>query len=1021
VTNTSNGCKATASTTVTENKTNPTVTLNPINLTCGSTSQTLTATSSPNTGVSYAWTVPSGVTNPGNVASFSVSVAGTYTVEVTNTSNGCKATASTTVTQDKDLPTVSLNNITLTCASSSQTLTATATPSGGVSYVWTVPSGVTNPGNVASFSVSVAGAYTVEVTNTANGCKATATTTVTENKTNPTVMLNSITLTCGSPSQTLTATATPSSGVSYAWTVPSGVTNPGNVASFSVTVPGTYSVEVTNTSNGCKATASTTVTENKTNPTVTLNPINLTCGSTSQTLTATSSPNTGVSYAWTVPSGVTNPGNVASFSVSVAGTYTVEVTNTSNGCKATASTTVTQDKDLPTVSLNNITLTCASSSQTLTATATPSGGVSYVWTVPSGVTNPGNVASFSVSVAGTYTVEVTNTSNGCKATATTTVTENKTNPTVMLNSITLTCGSPSQTLTATATPSSGVSYAWTVPSGVTNPGNVASFSVTVHGTYSVEVTNTSNGCKATASTTVTENKTNPTVTLNSINLTCGSSSQTLTATSIPNTGVSYAWTVPTGVTNPGNVASFSVSVGGTYTVEVTNTSNGCKATATTTVTQDKDLPTVTLNNITLTCATSSQTLTATASPSSGVSYAWTVPSGVTNPGNVASFSVSVAGTYSVEVTNTANGCKATASTTVTESKTNPTVMLNSIILTCGSPSQTLTATANPSGGVSYAWTVPSGVTNPGNVASFSVSVAGAYTVEVTNTANGCKATATTTVAKNDTKPIIEVTERACAIDLKTYNIKFTSDASTVTAAPYTVINNGGGNYSITGIPSGVNVTIIATNAANGCQNTLEVSAPNCSCPTITPPIGTSQTFCEGDTAVALTVIVGAGETADWYATPTGGTPLATGTLTFKTSTAGTYYVESRKTDGSNCTSLRIALTLTINPKPTLSAQLPRCAEDRQTYSVVVSSNGTVTADKGQVANNQNGTFTISGVPAGQDVVVSATSDKTCKNQITVKAPDCACPPPVCVPYTVKKIKVKPTALRPQGENNNGGK
>jgi hypothetical protein len=415
---------------------------------------------------SYVWTVPVGVTNPGNVSSFAVTVAGAYSVVVTNSKNGCTRSASTTVTEDKTLPTVTLNTVTLTCASLSQTLTATvgALNGGTASYVWTVPAGVTNPGNVASFAVTVPGAYSVVVTNSKNGCTRSANTTVTEDKTQPTVSLNTIALTCASLSQTLTATVGALNGgtASYVWTVPAGVTNPGNVASFAVTVPGTYSVVVTNSKNGCTKSASTTVTEDKTLPTVTLNTVNLTCASPSQTLTATVGALNGgtASYVWTVPAGVTNPGNVASFAVTVAGAYSVVVTNSKNGCTRSANTTVTQDKTQPTVSLNTVLLTCVAPSKTLTATvgALNGGTASYVWTVPAGVTNPGNVASFAVTVAGAYSVVVTNSKNGCTRSANTTVTEDKTQPTVTVDGGELTCSTLNLQLTANA--SGNVNYLW---------------------------------------------------------------------------------------------------------------------------------------------------------------------------------------------------------------------------------------------------------------------------------------------------------------------------------------------------------------------------------------------------------------------------------------------------------------------------------------------------------------------------------------------------------------------------------
>jgi hypothetical protein len=52
---------------------------------------------------------------------------------------------------------------------------------------------------------------------------------------------------------TMTATPTYPGTYSYAWTVPVGVPAPGNVTSFTTTVPGNYSVTITNTATGCVA------------------------------------------------------------------------------------------------------------------------------------------------------------------------------------------------------------------------------------------------------------------------------------------------------------------------------------------------------------------------------------------------------------------------------------------------------------------------------------------------------------------------------------------------------------------------------------------------------------------------------------------------------------------------------------------------------------------------------------------------------------------------------------------------
>jgi len=234
-------CTATATVTVLAN---PTVTVNSPSV-CAGSSATITATPSPAGTYTYNWTVPSGVTNPGNVASFSASVAGTYTVLITDGS-GCTGTNSGTLTVTPN-PTVSVNSATV-CDGSSATITATPSPAGSYNYVWTGPFNAThpNPGNVASFSAFIAGTYGVTITETGgNHCTGTNSGTLTVEP-NPTVSIAGDE-TCSTDNiLTLTTTVLGGSGtITYSWTVPSGVTNPGNASSCNATAPGNYAVHVT--------------------------------------------------------------------------------------------------------------------------------------------------------------------------------------------------------------------------------------------------------------------------------------------------------------------------------------------------------------------------------------------------------------------------------------------------------------------------------------------------------------------------------------------------------------------------------------------------------------------------------------------------------------------------------------------------------------------------------------------------------------------------------------------------------
>jgi gliding motility-associated-like protein len=527
-----------------------------------------------------------------------------------------------------------------------------------------------------------------------------------------------------------TATATGSiPGYSYSWYdsnfVPIGQTSP----TANGLCAGTYHVVVTS-SIGCADTASVDITSNS-SISATVNSSTI-CEGSSAALIATPGASGSYSYSWTVPTGVTNPGNAASFTSGTAGTYSVVITNTVTGCSSSpASGTLTVNPN-PTPTVNNP-VVCQGNSALVTADLGTAGSFSYSWTVPTGVSNPGNVPSFTTGTAGTYSVVVSNTVTGCSSLpASGSVTLNP-SPVATVNSAAV-CAGSTATLTADPGAAGNFSYSWTVPTGVTNPGNVPSFTAGTAGTYSVVVTNTVTGCSnSPASGTVTLNP-NPVATVNSAAV-CTGNTEMLTADPGAAGSFSYSWTVPTGVTNPGDLPSFTTGTAGTYSVVITNTVTGCSSSpASGTVTLNPN-PVATVNSAAV-CAGNTATLTADPGATGNFSYSWTVPTGVTNPGNVSSFTSGTAGTYSVVITNTVTGCTSSPASGTVTLNPNPVATVNSATV-CTGNTATLTADSGAAGNFSYSWTVPTGVTNPGNVPSLTTGTAGTYSVVVTNTVTGC--------------------------------------------------------------------------------------------------------------------------------------------------------------------------------------------------------------------------------------------------------------------------------------------
>jgi hypothetical protein len=803
------GClsSGTASVVVEEDKTAPVVSATASGiLTCANPSVTVQA-SSPTSGMIFSWLRHDGSTV--SSSSMTVTEPGTYKVTVTNPLNGCATEATVSVTRDNTAP-LAMATVSgpLTCATQSVTLTGSSntTP---VTYAWTGPNGFTS--TQQNPVVTVAGNYTLTVRNTVNGCTSTDTETVVEDKALPVVTASvSGMLTCTTSSVTLTATSVPT-GVTYAWSGPGGYSS--NVQNPVVTVSGTYIVTVTRSSNGCTSSDDIIVSENKNAPGASASAsAGLTCTNTQATLSATS-PTSGVQYSWSGPSGYssTEQNPVTAF----GGNYTVVVTNPLNGCTSTANTSVSENKVLPgavTASVSNA-LTCQDNTAVLSgSSSTPN--VVYQWTGAGGYVS--TAQNPEVSVAGVYNLKVTNPVNGCFQTASVTVVEDMAVPEGVAATASgdLTCVANSVTLTGTSV-TAGVQYSWTGPAGFTSTS--ASPVVTVAGTYVLTVLNPANGCAATASVTVSENKIVPVAQANvSGPLTCTTTSVTLLGSATPGT-VTYRWTGPNGfVSEEQNPVT---SVAGTYQLTVTHQTSRCTSNASVTVTESKTLPAINVSNtsgsLTLTCFVSPLLFTGSSS-TAGSALEWTGPNGfhvtATSPSTCVA-SVSVPGTYVFKVTGP-NGCVDTRSRQVGSNYVNPTVTASaSGPITCENGSVTLTATSTGSG-ISFQWTGPNGFTS--SAQNPEVAAGGTYTLTVV-TPGGCTVSKTVEVEDHRNPPANVTAQVSNRLDCDNSVATLTANSSTANV-----------NYRWTG-PNGFTSTERVTITTLGGLYTLTVTDPDSGC------------------------------------------------------------------------------------------------------------------------------------------------------------------------------------------------
>jgi murein DD-endopeptidase MepM/ murein hydrolase activator NlpD len=540
-----------------------------------------------------SWTYTSNTSYNASSRSFSKllpTIAGTYTFKAVYNGTTCSQTF------DVMTATITPSGPTAICQGNSVTLTANP----GTSYLWS------NGATTQSTSASTAGGYTVTVTN-AHGCSAVSpTVNVTVNPPPAaSVAADGPTTFCQGGSVHLTAGA----ATGYVWS--NGATSQSITASSS----GLYTVTVSNAT-GCTAAAVPVA--------ITVNPLPIAmitpggpttfCQGGSVVLMASAAG----SYAWST--GAT----AALIAVSVAGNYKVTLTNAS-GCTAVTPVTSITVNPLPvaTITPGGPTTFCQGGSVVLTASASGS----YAWNT--GATTAG----ITVSTTGNYQVTLTNASGCTAAASATSVTVNP------LPVASITAGGPttfcpggSVMLTAGA----ANTYFWS--NGITTQHNT----VSVSGNFAVTVSD-ANGCTAVSAPASVMVYSNPvaTISANGLPVFCQGQSIMLGA----GAAAAYLWS--TGATTQ----DITVSVGGNYTVQVTDV-NGCKATSAVLAITVNPLPvaTITASGSTTFCQGSSVVLTAGAASQ----YTWS--NGATTQSTV----VSVAGSYVVTVTNV-SGCTASAS------------------------------------------------------------------------------------------------------------------------------------------------------------------------------------------------------------------------------------------------------------------------------------------------------------------------------------------------------------------------
>ena len=971
VTETATGCIDSDDVTITVEKSLPTADAgDDVQVDCTNSSQILGGTA--NSGYTYSWNPSTGLddSTAANPVASPTSTT-TYEVLVTDNVSGCTDRDTVTVTYDTTKPTANAgSDDSVNCSTVSVPIGST--PVTGYSYSWSPTTGLSDPSsaNPTAFPTTTT-VYSLTVTNDATGCEDVDTVTITAGAVFPLVDAGTDQQIDCDNDVPVTIGMGPLPNHTYSWIPSTGLSNP--ISSIPTAYPTSttiYTLTVTNTLTGCSSMDTVEITVDK-DPPVADAGVNITIDCNTPSLQIGATDVTDYEYSWSPITGLSDDDIADPIANPSTDTlYMLTVTDTTNGCTSTDTVYVTVNKDAPIAYAGaDGAVNCVTTEHNLGA-ATIS-GYEYSWSPTTDlndatISNP--IASPSTSTV--YTLTVTETATGCTATDTVTVTNTESYPTADAGTDdTINCYTSSINIGMSAEP--GIDYVWTPTtdlssSTISNP----TASPTTTTTYTLTATNPTTGCVISDSITITVDLVDPTVDAGGDNtITCNYPEHILGPT-ITNTDYSYSWSPATGldsttIANP----TASPTTDTTYTLTITDTTNGCTETDTVTVYTNIAEPATPTAVDYEECETIGGTtlyFNNQIIPTSGVDYYWySTRTGSTlltdqNPlvdNDIATTEGQVA-SYWLGATDTVNGCESADRTLVTLEiftvPNNPIAIDGSFNYSYTECEDTTLQTLSyndyivPITGFDYEWYDQlSGGTFVGTDPTLNITTGPVtYYVEAVDPSSLCTselrtpitleispAPSAATLSGTTSGSLVEEcqTDFGVTQTLDANNYVITSTANTYTWYDAPIAGNvvASPTLNTTGSVSYyVEVTDINTSCSSLTRTEVELSilfTPQTPVSTLTG--GTAVASC-GTGATALDannyVTLPTGINHIWYDAASGGNVITSPTL----STPGaieTYYVEA-ESQVSLCTSTaRTAITLSINDIPTAPTLAPEYA------------------------------------------------------------------------------------------------
>ncbi len=536
------------------------------------------------------------------------------------------------------------------------------------------------------------------------------------------------------------------------------------------TVPGKYTVTLTNTFAGCNGTISKDI--YIVNPPVaSFTGTNLNSCKAPLTATFTNTSTGATTWSWDFGDGTkSNLQNPPPHTYNALGSFQVTLNASSAGGCSSNAVPVTVNIQQPTVTLDNPQLYfgCAPYTLTPTATITAVDGVaSYSWNFGNGNTSNAVSAPPQTYGAGTWTITLTiTTTGGCTASTSATLLVGSTKPTPVSFNFVPPSACVASPVQFTATPGTANKWFWDYGDGNTDNTNKPNpaYSYLKPGTYTVKLTEYLNGCWDTVSQNIVVN---PPLADFKISTVCGAHNRFVFTDNSTGPVTTYLWDFGDGTTSasPGPIThNYPVGPPKLYNVTLTATTGACSNTSPPqTVNANQGQVIVYTKNPV--CANSITNIAAITDPKV-VNYTFKLSDGtVIISGSAASFNYSfnTPGTYQVKVITTDNTGCVDSSGFYSINVYGPTPNFTAPpALSCGALTYNFKdlSTPSPAGNniVNWLWDFGDGSTSNAQSPTHTYAIPGTFTPNLTVTDNfGCSATLDSPVSITVSIPVAAFT------------------------------------------------------------------------------------------------------------------------------------------------------------------------------------------------------------------------------------------------------------------------